>query len=131
MLIAAVGAGAADAQVSRTRAGAHGAWRLIGQLTANVKADHDEIIVRGPYDNFRQIKFKVTDAPLNIHRLIVTYDNGAPDTLEVRERIPKNGESRAIDLRGVGQRSLRKVEFWYDTAGVLQGRADITLFGMK
>jgi len=39
--------------------------------------------------------------------------------------------SRAIDLRGVGQRSLRKVEFWYDTAGVLQGRADITLFGMK
>jgi len=117
--------------VSRPRAGAHGAWRLIGQLTANFKADHDEIIVRGPYDNFRQIKFKVTDAPLNIHRLIVTYDNGAPDTLEVRERIPKNGESRAIDLRGVGKRSLRKVEFWYDTAGVLRGKADVTLFGMK
>jgi hypothetical protein len=31
----------------------------------------------------------------------------------------------------VGTRSLRKVEFWYDTAGVLRGRADVTLFAQK
>jgi hypothetical protein len=36
-----------------------------------------------------------------------------------------------VDLRGVGTRSLRKVEFWYDTQGVLKGKADVTLFGMK
>jgi len=89
------------------------------------------IVVKGPYDNFRRIKFKVTGAPLNIRRLIVTYDNGAPDRLDVRERIEQGGESRAIDLRGVGQRSLRQIEFWYDTAGVLRGRADVTVFGMK
>jgi hypothetical protein len=118
-------------RVVRPRPGAPGAWRLIGQLTANFTADHDVIVVRGPYDNFRRIKFKVTGAPLNIRRLIVTYDNGAPDKLDVRERIEKGGESRAIDLRGVGQRSLRKIEFWYDTAGVLRGRADVTVFGMK
>jgi hypothetical protein len=45
------------------------------------------IVVRGPCDNFRRIKFKVTDAPLNISALVATYDNGAPDRLEVRERI--------------------------------------------
>jgi hypothetical protein len=98
---------------------------------ANFTADHDVIVVRGPYDNFRRIQFKVTDAPLNLKRLVVTYDNGVPDQLEVRERIPKNGESRAIDLRGVGKRSLRKVEFWYEHRGALRGRADGTVFGMK
>jgi len=36
-----------------------------------------------------------------------------------------------IDLRGAGKRSLRKVEFWYDTKGLLNGKADVTLFGMK
>ena len=41
------------------------------------------------------------------------------------------GESRVIDLRGVGQRSLRRIDFWYDTKGVGRGTADVTVFGMK
>src|SRR5262245_1225299 len=118
-------------KMTQPRAGTPGAWRLIGQVTANYTVDHDVIVVRGPFDNLRRIKFKVTDAPLHITRLIVTYDNGEPDRLDVRERIERGGESRAIDLRGVGQRSLRKIEFWYDTAGVGRGRADVTVFGMK
>jgi hypothetical protein len=131
-LVGAVTLATADQErVVRPRAGAPGQWRLLGQVTANLTVDHDEIVVKGPYDNFRQIKFKVTDAPIHITRLIVTYDNGEPDRLDVRERIPKNGESRAIDLRGVGQRSLRKIDFWYETEGAFRGRADVTVFGMK
>jgi hypothetical protein len=38
---------------------------------------------------------------------------------------------RAIDLRGIGKRSVRKIESWYDTKGVLKGKADVTVFGMK
>jgi hypothetical protein len=49
----------------------------------------------------------------------------------VRQNIPKGGESRAIDLRGIGKRSVRKIEFWYETKGILNGRADVTIFGMK
>ena len=44
--------------------------------------------------------------------------------------MPKGGESRIVDLRG-GKRKLKSVEFWYDTKGILNGRADVTLFGMK
>ena len=113
------------------KGGAPGEWRLIGTTHANQTADHDAIVVKGPGDNFRRIKFKVTDAPLNMQRMVVTYDNGAPDRIDVRQNIPKGGESRAIDLRGVGKRSLRKIEFWYDTKGLLNGKADVTLFGMK
>lgn len=118
-------------QVVRPAPGAPGEWRLIGRTQAKHTIDHDTIWVQGPNDNFRRIKFRVTDAPLRIHRVVVTYDNGASDTLAVRHHIPKGGESRAIDLRGPGQRSLRKIEFWYDTKGFLNGQADVTVFGMK
>jgi hypothetical protein len=121
----------AGQQVTRPNPGPPGSWRLIGQTHASHAADHDVIVVKRPYDNFRKIKFKVTDAPLHMHYMLVTYDNGQPDRIDVRQNIPKGGESRVIDLKGVGTRSLRKVEFWYDTKGLLNGKADVTLFGKK
>ena len=132
-LLAALGASRVvqAQQVTKPRPGPAGSWRLIGQVHAAHTVDHDTIIVRGPYDNFRRIKFKVTDAPLNLHRLVVTYDNGAPDRIDMRQNIRQGGESRVIDLRGAGKRSLRKIEFWYDTKGLLRGKADVTVFGMK
>jgi len=118
-------------KVVKPNPGPAGSWRLIGQTHADHGADHDTIVVKGPYDNFRKIKFKVTDAGLNMQHMVVTYDNGQPDKIDVRQNIPQGGESRVIDLKGVGQRSLRRVDFWYDTKGFLKGKADVTLFGMK
>jgi hypothetical protein len=122
----------ADAQKAvQPKGGPPGSWRLLGQTHADHSADHDVIFVKGPFDNFRKIKFKVTDAPLNMQYMLVTYDNGAPDRIDVRQNISQGGSSREIDLRGVGKRSLRKIEFWYDTKGFLKGKADVTLFGQK
>jgi hypothetical protein len=108
-----------------------GSWVLIGTTQANHSADHDGIVVKGPFDNFRSIKFKVTDAPLNMQHMVVTYDNGQPDRIEVRQNIPQGGESRVIDLKGIGKRSVRRIDFWYDTKGFLKGKADVTVFGKK
>lgn len=124
-------AAVAATQVVQGKPGVQGQWRVIGQTHAKHTIDHDQIFVQGPFDNFRRIKFKVTDSPLTIHRMVVTYDNGAPDRIDVRQNVKKGGESRAIDLRGIGKRSVRKIEFWYDTKGILNGRADVTVFGMK
>jgi hypothetical protein len=129
--LAGVPGSALAQQVVQPRAGAPGEWRLIGQTHADHAADHDSIIVKGPFDNFRKIKFKVTDAPLNVQHMVVTYDNGQPDRIDIRQSIPQGGESRAIDLRGVGKRSIRRIDFWYDTKGFLKGKADVTVFGMK
>jgi phosphoribosyl 1,2-cyclic phosphodiesterase len=118
-------------QVVRPNPGAAAEWRLIGQTQADHAADHDSIIVKGPFDNFRKIKFKVTNAPLNMQRMVITYDNGQPDNIDIRQNIPQGGESRAIDLRGIGKRSVRRIDFWYDTKGFLKGKADVTVFGMK
>ena len=122
---------ASTQNVARPRPGPAGSWRVIGTVQANFKADHDTIVVAGPNDDFRKLKFKVTDAPLKLRRVVVICDNGEPDKLEVRQDIRKGGESREIDLKGAGKRSIRKIEFWYETKGILQGKADVTVFGMK
>lgn len=49
----------------------------------------------------------------------------------VKPRPGSPGEWRAIDLKGVGTRSIRRIDFWYDTKGFLKGKADVTVFGMK
>lgn len=117
--------------VSQPRQGSAGTWRLLGTTQAKFVADHDAIYISGPYDFFRKIKFKVTDAPLTIVRMIVRYDDGgSPEKIETRYVIPQGGESRIIELRGA-KRKLKSIEFWYDTQGTVNGRADVTLFGMK
>ena len=121
----------AQVKVAQPSPGARGTWKILGTVTANHTADHDAIVVAGPYDYFRQLKFKVTGAPLNMQRMIVTYDDGGlPEKIDVRYNIPQGGESRVIDLRG-GKRKIRTVEFWYDTKGFLNGRANVSLFGIK
>jgi hypothetical protein len=111
--------------------GPSGSWRLLGTVTANYSADHGQIIVAGPHDYFRRLKFKVTNSPLMMNRMIVRYDDGgAPENIDIRFNIPKGGESREIDLRG-RKRKIKAVDFWYETKGFLNGKAHLTLFGIK
>ncbi len=122
----------ADAQIFHHPGhGSHGQWKFLGRTQAGRAADHDVIVVAGPYDHFRKLKFKVTDAPLQMQRMLVRYDDGGrPEEIETRFEIPQGGESRVIDLKG-GKRKLKSIEFWYDTKGWLHGKADVTLVGMK
>ena len=118
-------------QVVQPRAAKAGQWVLLGRTQANHTADHDGIVIVGPFDNFRRVQFRVTDAPLNMQRMVVTYGNGQPDRIDLRQNIPQGGQSRVIDLRGVGTRHIRRIDFWYSTKGFLKGRADVAVFGMK
>ena len=63
-------------KVARPSHGTRGTWRILGTTQAKHSADHDAIIIAGPFDYFRKLKFKVTDAPLNMIRMVVTYDDG-------------------------------------------------------
>jgi hypothetical protein len=106
-------------------------WQLLGKTQAKFNTDHDAILLHKPYNNFNSIKFKVTNAPLKLVKLVVTYDSGAPDNIETLHEIPKGEESGVIDLRGVGTRKITRIDFWYDTKGPAQGHADVAAFGMK
>lgn len=119
----------------RPSCGPPGTWCKLGNVTASRDHDHDHdhdtIEIKGSDDEFRALKFKAKNSPINIHRMVVTYDNGAREEINTRNDIPKGGESRNIDLRGSGKRGLRRVELWYDSAGLLNGKAEVRLLGLR
>jgi hypothetical protein len=107
-----------------------GTWVHIAKTKADFTKDHDVIDIHGN-DSFRKLRFKAADAPLNLQRLVVTYENGDPDTIAFAQNIPKGGWSRDIDLKGSGTRSIRRVDFWYSTDGKGQGKSDVELEGQR
>jgi hypothetical protein len=130
MALALIGGSALAGDKDKHDGDRDGSWEKLGKVTASHNSDHDKIKVEARHDDFRKLKFRVSDSPLNMHRIIVTYDNGGAERLEVRQNIPKGGETRDIDLQG-GKRSIRTIEFWYDTKGLLNGKADVTAYGRR
>ncbi|MCU7552302.1 hypothetical protein OCK74_24495 [Chitinophagaceae bacterium LB-8] len=118
-------------QAEYNKTGAPGTWRIIGTAEAQFTVDHDGIIVGPPYDNFRKLQIKVTEAPLRLIKLQVIYEDGEPDILPVRIYIAQGGASRPLNLSGNGTRHIRRIDFWYDTGGSRTGRAKVTVLGMK
>jgi sorbitol-specific phosphotransferase system component IIA len=105
-------------------------WRELGRVKAGHNGDHDRIEIIGPHDSYRRLKFRVENSALNMSKMVVVYEDGAPENIDVKNDIPKGGESRSIDLKG-GKRKLKSVEFWFDTKGVLNGKAEVILYGQK
>jgi hypothetical protein len=58
--------------------------------------------------------------------VVVYYSNGTSEEIEVRDRIPAGGQTRAIDLRG-GDRAIRSVEFFYGNERLRRSR--VSLYG--
>ena len=107
-----------------------GSWRILGTMQATHNGDHDALEITGRHDSYRKLKIKVRNSPVNIERMLVRYEDGRPEEINTRNQIPEGGESRVIDLKG-GKRKLKAIEFWYDTKGFLNGKAELTIFGMK
>jgi hypothetical protein len=105
-------------------------WKELGRVKAGHNGDHDRIEINGPHDSYRRLKFRVENSPLNMSKMVVVYEDGAPENIDVRNDIPKGGGSRSIDLKG-GKRKLKSVEFWFDTKGILNGKAEVILYGSK
>ena len=105
-------------------------WKFIGDKTVRFGLDHDVIHLGNIKDDFRQIKLKVTDGPLNIRDMKVHFDNDEVQDIAIRNKIRQGGESRIIDLTG-GLRHLKKIEFWYETKGFVKGRSRVAVWGRK
>jgi len=102
-------------------------WQYLGQAHVDGRVDHDNISV-GARGSFRSIQLRVQNAPIEFERVVVHYENGASEVLQVRQRIPAGGSTRDIDLRG-NRRNIRSVELWYGKAARASGRPQVTLYG--
>lgn len=105
-------------------------WRKIGETTASLKTENESIVVLGA-DEFSSIKLKVKDAPLNLQRLQVFYENGDIEEIKVGNQLQAGAETRAFALKHP-YRDIKKVEFTYKTLPNYGGdKADVELYGLK
>jgi len=105
-------------------------WHKIGETTASMKSEKDEIMVIGA-DKFKSIKLKVTDASVHIASLVVYYDGGDAENINIASDLKAGQESRVIDLKG-GTREIKRVGFVYKSVPNSNNeKAHIELYGMK
>ncbi len=105
-------------------------WHKIAETTVNFEKEKDEILVLGA-DRFASIRFKVTDAPVELKKLEVYYESGDNQEINVNKVILMGRESGNIDLNG-GERNLKKVVFHYHTVpNTNDKKAHLELWGLK
>jgi hypothetical protein len=105
-----------------------GIWFFLGDKKVGFGVDHDVIHFGNWKDDVSQIKLKITDGPLKMYKMIIHFDNGTTQNVEMRNRFAQGSESRVIDLDG-GLRHLKKIEFWYETKGFVRGRSNVNVWG--
>lgn len=104
-------------------------WQFIGDKIAAYGVDRDVLWVKGN-DAFRQMKIRVTSAPLHIIDMDVYFENGEKLNVPLKNNFRQGQESRVIDLPG-GVRQIKKIEFLYETIGTRKGKARVAVWGKK
>jgi hypothetical protein len=105
-------------------------WHKIGEVKADFKTETDGISVMGK-DKFKSIKLKITDAPIDISKVIVYYENEKSEEIPAVGMIKAGGETKTYTLKYPNE-SLKKVVFTYKSEPSYQGdKSHVELFGMK
>lgn len=105
-------------------------WHKIGTTTVSFKKEIDQVFVMG-HNKFTQLKFKVTDTPIELVSVELHFSKGAPQKITVNNTINANGESQLIKFDS-GERSLDKITFVYKTLPNRKDtRAHVEIWGYK
>lgn len=106
-------------------------WYKIGEANVDLKRDRDEIVVLGA-DQFKSIKLKVINVPIELKDLEIYYETGKRQDVNINKSLKAAGESGVIDLEGGEQRSLQKIVIVYKTlANNLDLKAYVEVWGLK
>jgi len=89
-----------------------GRWVYLGEANVDGNNDHDRISVGGGKGTFRALQIQVERAAIDFQYILVHFENGGNDRLELQGRVPAGGRSRVIDLKGTN-RQIDSVEIWY------------------
>lgn len=103
-------------------------WELLGQRQANLKMDRDRIDVGRSQGTFRELRFTVRGAPLEMHEMVVTFGNGSQFKPALKLQFDERTSSRNIDLPG-DRRAIKSVDFAYRSANRREGTATVMLYG--
>ncbi len=107
-------------------------WHKIGETTVDFEQEQDQVAVLVA-DRFAALKFKVTEAPIELIDIDVIFTEGDKQNIRVGYAVKKEGDnSREIDLKGGSERSIKTITFRYKT---LENRKDkkahVEIWGRK
>ena len=108
--------------------GSNGRWELLGRQEADFQNDHDRIDVGRKEGSFRQIQIRVDRGPVDIHNMILTFDNGETYKANIRHRFNEGSKSHVIDLPG-NRRLIKKIDFNYRSTDRREGKATVAVYG--
>jgi len=105
-----------------------GKWEMLGHTQADFKRDHDRIDVGSHEGRFRQLEVRVQGAPVEIHRMVVTFTNDQKFEPNFRQRFDESTRSHIVDLPG-DRRAIKHIDIWYSSPSRRQGKATVEVYG--
>ena len=106
------------------------AWVYLGSAHVDGAQDHDNIHVGKGKGRFHAIQLRIRDNPIHFERVIVHYGNGQAEPIDIRADIPRDSETRVIDLPGE-RRFIESVELYYARDSFGGRRPEVKLWGMR
>lgn len=104
-------------------------WQQLGTHVVDYALDYDVIPVTYKKGTFTTLKIKVKDGNINMHRCMITFENGDKQEIEIKHQFTA-GSDKTIDLKG-NNRIIEKVAFWYDTKNKSSQKAIVEVWGKK
>ena len=105
-------------------------WHKIGEVKANFKTESESIVPMGK-DKFTALKLKITDAPIVISQVIITYEDETMQKVPLTGSIVAGGETTEVALTSPSK-EIKKVSFTYKSQPNFEGdKAHVELYGLK
>ena len=105
-------------------------WKVMGDAQINRKSGTAQIDVGGEEGLAKRIKFEVRGTDVEFKKVTVSYENGDPEEIDIRDTVRRGGRTRAIDLKG-GNRVIKKVLIAFKVDKDADRDARIILLGHK
>jgi hypothetical protein len=102
-------------------------WELLGRREVDFTNDRDRIEVGRREGSFRQLQIRVQGGPIELHDMVVTFNNDQTFSPKLSQRFSEKSGSRVIDLPG-DRRNIKHVDFAYRSINRRAGKATIALY---
>ena len=105
-------------------------WQPLATIAIRQPYGQSSTVLNGAYTNFRFLKLLVYNMPLNVERLVVSYEYGPVTIVPMRYRLMPGGNNHIYTVQNPGSRRIRRISFSYASAAPLN-RANVTILGLR
>src|SRR5690349_20064195 len=105
-------------------------WKMLGDAQIEKKGGTATIDVGAEEGLVKRIKFEVRGTDVEFKKATVSYENGDPEQIDVRDKVRRGGKTRPIDLKG-GNRVIKKVAIALKVDKDADRDARVILMGRK